>query len=97
MQAASLYYANWFFIGESADYFGANVQESPVVHFWSLAVEEQFYLFWPLLLGGLYVLARRAGDRTWLVMRTAVALAADFALTLSAPVEQFLDDNRVFE
>ncbi len=54
---ASLYGSNWHFWTESLDYF-AHDGASPVLHFWSLSVEEQFYLAFPLLLVGLKGRAR---------------------------------------
>lgn len=75
VRAAALYVANWHFIGQSSDYFGADIQASPVVHFWSLSVEEQFYATWPLLLGALHLLTRRAGARRWSIIRAVVAVA----------------------
>lgn len=47
-QAALLYYANWHHIIQSTDYF-AEESVSPFLHFWSLSLEEQFYIFFPLL------------------------------------------------
>lgn len=47
-QAALLYYANWHHIIQSTDYFAAE-SVSPFLHFWSLSLEEQFYIFFPLV------------------------------------------------
>ena len=47
---ASLFAANIHFANQGVDYFARALPPSPVEHFWSLAVEEQFYLVWPALL-----------------------------------------------
>ena len=57
--SSSLYVANWHFAAQSVDYFSQGLEPSPVQHLWSLAIEEQFYLVWPLLLGGVGWLAGR--------------------------------------
>jgi peptidoglycan/LPS O-acetylase OafA/YrhL len=77
-KAAFLYVANWFFIRRSSDYFATDVERNPVLHFWSLAVEEQFYLVWPVLLAGLFVLTRRLQAHAHRAMQIAV-LAGAFA------------------
>ena len=74
--ACFLYVANWFFIHESTNYFAAGADPSPVLHFWSLAVEEQFYLAWPVLLGTLLWAARRFAAGRRLVVPVVVAVAA---------------------
>ena len=61
---SALYSANWRFGLVEGDYFAPGDVPSPLIHFWSLAVEEQFYVVWPALLLGLWALAgRRSGSR----------------------------------
>src|SRR5690625_235329 len=66
---SALYVVNWVLAGRSVDYLAEDVGVSPVQHFWSLAVEEQFYIVWPLLLVVLaWWLRRHAKARTRVVM-----------------------------
>ncbi|MCG5454248.1 acyltransferase [Micromonospora sp. PSH03] len=72
---SGLYAMNWRLAEQSVDYLAANQAPSILQHFWSLGVEEQFYLVWPLLLASAVWLGRRRYARTGYLL---------FALTLVA-------------
>ncbi len=63
--ASALYAGNYRFAVQGTDYLASDTPPSPFQHYWSLGVEEQFYLVWPALLiltGWLVFRRRRAGD-----------------------------------
>ena len=87
---------------ESADYFSSEATPSPYQHYWSLGVEEQFYLVWPALIIGTAWLVRRARRRTGahatsskspylvvLVLVGAVSFVGSLALTHAWPAAAF--------
>ncbi|MDQ6642477.1 MAG: acyltransferase, partial [Actinomycetota bacterium] len=82
-QAATLYVVNWALARDSVDYLNAENAPSPVQHFWSLSVEEQFYFVWPIAILLLVLLARRTGWRTSAVVGTGLTLVVAASLTYS--------------
>jgi peptidoglycan/LPS O-acetylase OafA/YrhL len=95
--ATLFYYANWHLIFTHQSYFAQFLIPSPLRHTWSLAIEEQFYLVWPLLvLAGLRIGTRRStsGDATratrrsrWRAMPRPAAFWCTVALATASAVE----------
>jgi peptidoglycan/LPS O-acetylase OafA/YrhL len=57
IRSAALYVVNWRLANDAVDYSAAGNAATPVQHFWSLSVEEQFYLGWPVVIAVLLLLA----------------------------------------
>jgi len=71
IRASTLYVENWNLAAAAVDYLGAENRPSPVQHYWSLSVEEQFYIVWPVLILIAMAAARTASE---LVRRRAIAV-----------------------
>ncbi len=82
--SSALYFVNFRLADRSVDYLAEDVTPSPVQHYWSLAVEEQFYFVWPLLLLVAVAIAARTGVRRNVVLLAGLAAIAVPSLIWSA-------------
>lgn len=79
---ALLLAVNWHFASSGTDYF-ANDAGSPLLHYWSLSVEEQFYAVWPLFILLLLVVAARRRVRPLTLLTAGIAIVTAVAFTYS--------------
>jgi peptidoglycan/LPS O-acetylase OafA/YrhL len=92
--ASALYVENWQLARLAVDYLGGENAPSPLQHYWSLSIEEQFYIAWPLIMLGVLAMARRTTDirRAFFLVLLAifsVSLVASIVLTASDPVTAY--------
>ena len=87
-RTAVLSIANFHFHGLSGGYFSSDIEMQPLLHTWSLGVEEQFYFFWPIVLSLLMARGRR-----WAATITPLVLIGSFAASVwgvaSSPAAAF--------
>jgi len=102
--ASALYVENWRLAADSTDYFAQHNSASVVQHFWSLSIQGQFYLVWPLLVGLVLLIAKRArrNVRPLLLAVLGVVFAASLAYSVwltsvDQPLAYFDSLTRVWE
>ncbi|WP_216216071.1 acyltransferase family protein [Amycolatopsis aidingensis] len=102
--ASALYLENWRLVADSVDYFAQHNTASVVQHFWSLSIQGQFYLVWPLLVALVALVARLAGRglrgsmALTLLVLFAASLAYSVVLTgIDQPMAYFHSLTRVWE
>jgi peptidoglycan/LPS O-acetylase OafA/YrhL len=87
--AASTYISNFLFALWNADYQNLGATPSPFIHFWSLAVEEQFYIFWPFLLYIFFKFGGRRGVLRGIIAIALLSFAFSLYLTENSPIWSF--------
>lgn len=103
--ASTLYVQNWQLAADAVDYLAADNSPSPAQHYWSLALEEQFYVLWPILILGGVALARGRSAKTRLraiaavlAVVTAASLLNSILATASDPAwAYFVTPTRAWE
>ena len=102
--AAATYVENWFLAARSVDYLAEGTAASPVQHYWSLSVEEQFYVVWPLLLLVVVLVAQRRRWNIRALMGAGLALIvlpslfwSVFATATSPQNAYFITTTRLWE
>ncbi|MCH9759629.1 MAG: acyltransferase [Actinomycetia bacterium] len=78
--ATFFWMSNWVFVTENSDYFAQGAAPSPLQHTWSLAVEEQYYLLWPLLLAAVVAVLAAVAYRRGVLLTVRVVRIVVFVI-----------------
>jgi peptidoglycan/LPS O-acetylase OafA/YrhL len=94
--AAFFYVTNWWYVLHGQSYFEATGRPPMLQHLWSLAVEEQFYLVWPLLLLGLWRLGGVRGVRVGALAGALLSTALMAWIAVRDGMPELADASRVY-
>ncbi|MCQ2752222.1 MAG: acyltransferase [Coriobacteriales bacterium] len=86
------WFENWWYVIRDMSYFEALGDPSPLTHFWSLAIEEQFYLVWPIIL----LIIFKLGGNKKIVRILCLILAAISAGLMAFLYDPLIDPTRVY-
>lgn len=99
--SAALYVVNWRLADRGVDYLAEDIGKSPVQHYWSLAVEEQFYVVWPILMLIIGVFAAKRWKQGAFVV-LGIATVASFVYSVQQTADSpatayFVSTTRIWE
>ncbi|WP_312913850.1 acyltransferase family protein [Stenotrophomonas sp.] len=80
---SALYFQNWLLASQAVDYLAAENAAGPLQHFWSLSVEEQYYIGWPLVFLAASALGKRISTSMRTVFLTIISVAFVWSLAYS--------------
>jgi peptidoglycan/LPS O-acetylase OafA/YrhL len=83
--------------GKGTNYFSQDISSNPLLHMWSLGIEEQFYLIWPTILIFIYIFKRRYAAFITFLMLISSFLLANSSVTHSPVMTYFYPQYRAFE
>lgn len=101
--AAAVYGENWMLAVQATDYLASTDAPTPIQHYWSLSIEEQYYVFWPLLIGMVFLIGRRfLTSSKILVIVMGLIFTASLACSIyltgeDAAAAYFVTPTRVWE
>ncbi|MEM7662713.1 MAG: acyltransferase family protein [Pseudomonadota bacterium] len=101
--AAAVYMQNWVLAANTVDYWATGAAPTPVQHYWSLSIEEQFYIIWPLAIilisniASIFRIPMRRPLAIFLGVVFLLSLYASISMSSSAPEEYFYTHTRIWE